>query len=639
MEQEGNILDRFDRIMLLLVALSTFGGTLGWLQYMLMTGVEPQLDIAFYRSLQLFVFSDVAAQPDLPFLLKITRFLSPALLATAIIRQLVISTSREWDYFRIKNLYSNHYIICGLGAVGYKIVTDSLLEGVKVVVIEKNSQNPVISEVRKLGAIVINGDATDKSILIKAGLADAAALFTVTEDDTVNLGIFYQAQQLSEGRKKMLQKVIKIISSVFSKQYKNSQNRDNSLTERQRFLVHIAESATINLVYNSKYCQQKAIEGNSSTEAAEETAYARIRFLKPFNINQIAASRVISEYPPDMYYPVHTSGSDPVHLLLVGLGNIGESLLLAFARNAHYFCNIPAENEDVVSRKNVVHIVATHAAERLNEIRALYPGLEQVVECRVCEASTLSLSSEELKNLVDTFDIRLAYLCLEDDIERYTALHTFGQYLLRHKLMVVNVMPSRAMSAFSIIMPNDEKSCLGTKSGIVDFSIIERTCRKSILINEKLDSIAMRIHAIHQSGNKPALVHEAEAAWSLLPENFMKMSSRYSAEHLPVKLRALTEGNGIPLAAEAEELLKNTGLLEKLEHIEHIRFVAERLLEGWVPASPEQEKLSPADLKKLKQLKINKTLKPFRRLAEQDKAFNREFLKIIPTLIEKTDKL
>lgn len=634
MEQEGNILDRFDRIMLLLVALSTLGGTLGWMQYMLMTGDEPQLDIAFYRSLQLFVFSDVAAQPGLPLLLKITRFLSPALLATAIIRQLIISTSRGWDYFRIKNLFSNHYIICGLGAVGYKIATDSLSEGVKVVVIEKNSQNPAISDVRKLGAIVINGDATDKSILKRAGITDAAALFTVTEDDTVNLGIFYQAQQLREGRKTRLQKVIRFFSSVFSKQYKNSQYRNRHLPEQQRFLVHIAESATINLVYNSKYCQQKAIEGNPSAEPALENAASRTRFLKPFNINQIAASRVISEYPPDEYYPVHTSGSGPVHLLLAGLGNIGESLLLAFARNAHYFCNIPAENEDVVSRKNVVHIVATHTAERLNEIRALYPGLDQVVECRVCEASTLSLSSGELKNIVDTFDIRLAYLCLEDDIERYTALHTFGQYLLRHKLMVVNVMPSRAMSAFSIIMPNDEKSCSDTKSGIVDFSIIERTCRKSILINEKLDNIAMRIHAIHQSGNRPAQPDEAEAAWARLPENFMKMSSRYSAEHLPVKLRAMTQGNGIAGAAEAEELLKNAELLEKLEHIEHIRFVAERLLEGWVPASPEQENLPAAELKKLKQLKINKTLRPFRRLAEEDKAFNREFLKIIPTLIE-----
>lgn len=634
MEKENNFLDRLDWTILILVIFSALGGTVGWIQFFNLNGESLSWDSAFYKSLQLFVFNVDLTQPNLPVLLNITRFLSPALLATAIIRQVLLATSRSMDLFRIKYSFGNHYIVCGLGAVGYKIATDSLSEGVKVVVIEKNSQNPAISDVRKLGAIVINGDATDKSILKRAGITDAAALFTVTEDDTVNLGIFYQAQQLREGRKTRLQKVIRFFSSVFSKQYKNSQYQNSHLPEQQRFLVHIAESATINLVYNSKYCQQKAIEGNPSAEPALENAASRIRFLKPFNINQIAASRVISEYPPDEYYPVHTSGSGPVHLLLAGLGNIGESLLLAFARNAHYFCNIPAENEDVVSRKNVVHIVATHAAERLNEIRALYPGLDQVVECRVCEASTLSLSSGELKNIVDTFDIRLAYLCLEDDIERYTALHTFGQFLLRHKLMVVNVMPSRAMSAFSIIMPNNEKSCSDTKSGIVDFSIIERTCRKSILINEKLDNIAMRIHAIHQSGNRPAQPDEAEAAWARLPENFMKMSSRYSAEHLPVKLRAMTQGNGIPGAAEAEELLKNAGLLEKLEHIEHIRFVAERLLEGWVPASPDQEKLPAAELKKLKQLKINKTLRPFRRLAEEDKAFNREFLKIIPTLIE-----
>lgn len=634
MEKENNFLDRLDWTILILVIFSALGGTVGWIQFFSLNGESLSWDSAFYKSLQLFVFNVDLTQPNLPVFLNITRFLSPALLATAIIRQVLLATSRSMDLFRIKYSFGNHYIVCGLGAVGYKIATDSLSEGVKVVVIEKNSQNPAISDVKKLGAIVIHGDATNKSVLKKAGITYAAALFTVTEDDTVNLGIFYLAQQIKAGRKTKLQKVIKFFSSIFSKQYKNIQNQNSHLRDQQRFLVHIAESATINLVYNSKYCQQKAIEGNPSGEAAGENATSRTRFLKPFNINQIAASRVISEYPPDEYYPVHTSDSGPIHLLLAGLGNIGENLLLAFARNAHYFCNIPAENEDVVSRKNVVHIVATHAAERLNEIRALYPGLDQVVECRVCEASTLSLSSEILKNMVDTFDIRLAYLCLEDDIERYTALHTFGQYLLRHKLMVVNVMPSRAMSAFSIIMPNDETSYSDTKSGIVDFSIIEKTCRKSVLINEKLDNIAMRIHAIHQCGNRPDQPHETEAAWARLPENFMKMSSRFSAEHLPVKLRAMTQGNGIPGAAEAEELLKNTELLEKLEHIEHIRFVAERLLEGWVSASPEQEKLLPAELKKLKQLKINKTLRPFKRLAEEDKAFNREFLKIIPTLIK-----
>ena len=89
MENNKKFLDTIDLIILGLILLSTIGGTYGWIQYYAQTGDTIPAISAFYKSLQLFVFNVDLSRPSLPWLLEITRFFSPMLLATAIIRQLI----------------------------------------------------------------------------------------------------------------------------------------------------------------------------------------------------------------------------------------------------------------------------------------------------------------------------------------------------------------------------------------------------------------------------------------------------------------------------------------------------------------------------------------------------------------------
>lgn len=91
----------------------------------------------------------------------------------------------------------NHYIICGLGGVGFRIVQQLCRQGERVVVIESNAENRFIHAARALGVPVIIEDATMATTLKAAHLARAAALITVTSDDMVNVEIGLCAKGIS----------------------------------------------------------------------------------------------------------------------------------------------------------------------------------------------------------------------------------------------------------------------------------------------------------------------------------------------------------------------------------------------------------------------------------------------------------
>lgn len=593
-------LDNTDRIILVLVFLSAVTGVWGWELYYRASGETISPDAAIYKSLQLFVFNVDLSNSPIPLPLNIARFFSPFILATAIIRKLVAATSQQLDILRVRLFFRNHYIVCGLGAVGYQIAQDCLASGVKVVVIEKNPENPGIPEIISKGGIVFTGDATDRNLLKKTRPGYAAAVFAVTDEDPVNLQIFISCQSV------------------------NPMKRPAVAVPELRYLIHIAESATIKMVYEGDACQKAGslkglapLSGATVITGSEQPGNPDY-YLKPFNINQIAAEKVLNDYPPDRWYEVNSREASPLHILIIGLGNIGENLLVSFARTAHYRCNIPDVGDTTsVSRKNTVHLVDTNAVTRLGEIRALYPGIDDVVDCRIVSEPTRSFNRHHLETLIRENGIRLVYLGLEEDNERFMVTHMLQEYRLRNELQVVSLIPTHSLSPVS---------ALTSKETVSEFNILGETCRKAVLINEKLDETAIRINSLYSNGNQKTDAAAAEKAWKSLNEN-LKQSNRFIAAHIPVKVRAMNLDPDTCSSDEIRNALRSDpALFEDLEHVEHIRFVAERILAGWVPATGEQGNLDKAALKKLKESKINRTLKPFRHLNEADREFNRNFL-------------
>ena len=100
-----------------------------------------------------------------------------------------------WSVARMPR--QHHFIVCGLGGVGYRIATHLQATGHRVVVVEQDPHNRFLPSVKSLKIPVILGDATIASTLTTVNMASAQAVLVVTSDDTVNLEIALTARSIA----------------------------------------------------------------------------------------------------------------------------------------------------------------------------------------------------------------------------------------------------------------------------------------------------------------------------------------------------------------------------------------------------------------------------------------------------------
>jgi Trk K+ transport system NAD-binding subunit len=102
---------------------------------------------------------------------------------------------RLWSVARMPR--QNHYVICGLGGVGFRIVNHLQEAGHQVVVIDRDPNCRFLTGVQARRVPVILADASMASTLQTVNAHQAAALIVVTSDDTVNLEIALTARSLN----------------------------------------------------------------------------------------------------------------------------------------------------------------------------------------------------------------------------------------------------------------------------------------------------------------------------------------------------------------------------------------------------------------------------------------------------------
>lgn len=92
--------------------------------------------------------------------------------------------------------YKDHTVVCGLGKVGYKVTRWILDLNEEVVVIERDEDNPFITQVRSWGVPVIIADARRAGILESVNIVDAESIIPCTSDDLTNLSIALEARRI-----------------------------------------------------------------------------------------------------------------------------------------------------------------------------------------------------------------------------------------------------------------------------------------------------------------------------------------------------------------------------------------------------------------------------------------------------------
>jgi voltage-gated potassium channel len=95
--------------------------------------------------------------------------------------------------------YKDHYIICGVGELGVHIANELSATKRPYVIVEVDK-----SKIDRLldgdkNRVFIEGDATDNTTLLKAGIGQARGLFATLRDDNHNLVVVLTARQLNPG--------------------------------------------------------------------------------------------------------------------------------------------------------------------------------------------------------------------------------------------------------------------------------------------------------------------------------------------------------------------------------------------------------------------------------------------------------
>ncbi len=96
----------------------------------------------------------------------------------------------------------NHYIVCGYGKTGRKVVEDLLTKNKKVVLIEGNAErNEKLKDLYNENLIHIVGDATHDDVLLHAGIEKAKYLIAVLTTDAENLFVTLSAKDFNKNIK------------------------------------------------------------------------------------------------------------------------------------------------------------------------------------------------------------------------------------------------------------------------------------------------------------------------------------------------------------------------------------------------------------------------------------------------------
>ncbi len=108
--------------------------------------------------------------------------------------QLTGNRSQQQIRNRIKVL-QNHVIVCGYGRVGQTITSELVHDQIPLVIIEANPQR--YEQCVGDGHLVVNGDATQDSTLIEAGVERARGIAIALDDDAKNVFIALSSRSLN----------------------------------------------------------------------------------------------------------------------------------------------------------------------------------------------------------------------------------------------------------------------------------------------------------------------------------------------------------------------------------------------------------------------------------------------------------
>ncbi len=520
------------------------------------TAAQPWFD-HLYLSLQLFVLNTNIGSP-MPLTLQVARFLAPAIAAYTATQALIALFDEQLAQLRLR-FTRGHVVVCGLGRTGLKVVEGFVQQGHRVVVIEKNHENDAIHHCRDLRVRVLIGNAADPSLLCEARVEHARTLVIACSDDGTNVEVALRAGELKDtpvdADTPLLQCHVQIVDDDL-----------RALFKTHRVFRDTADGINVRL----------------------------------FNLYDASARLLFQRHALDRQ-PIGPADPRRVHLIVVGFGKMGESVVLQAARIGH-FAN---------GRRLRVTVVDQAATERQRSFDLRNPHFGGVADI---EFTALHNDDRELFARVAAWcrepdALATVIVCFDDDARSLSCALTLHPQL---KSTGVPILIRMTNDGGLTALLDSEAGDTQLAGLVHPFSLLRLSSGEGMLFDDTVDTLPKTIYeawvAQRKKSGDTVEANTALVPWEELDEDF-KDSNRHQADHRPVKARALgallaTSGTPTPTPEH----------IEVLARMEHSRWSAERILDGWryAPGAKNPE------------LKTNPTLVSWEQLPEKFKERDRE---------------
>lgn len=544
-------------------------GYIGFLNHVETGPSATPLDLV-YLTLQLFGLESGGVPQPVPWQLQVARFLAPVVALWTLLKGLAVLFREEFNKARLWIIH-DHSIICGLGRKGLELVRECRAAGQSVVAIDVDPHNDNLRVCRHLGAVVLVGDAADELLLKKARVSRARELVATTESDGINILAVMHACQLTKALR-------------------------SDLMGPLSCYVHVVDLKLCNLFKSHRIF----------TDTADKA------HVKVFNIYENTARQLFSEHPLDRVHdPAHTPAT--IHLILVGFGQMGESLAVQAAKLGHF-----AQGDQLK-----ISVIDARAKDKEKSFESRYPYFREVcpIEFHQGYIDDLGVLAvvEGFVNMPGTLP-RLA-ICLDNDLRNLsTAMALYERMLDVNLAIFVRMADETGITSLLDELARN----MGEGPRVIPFGMLNHISRRRTLLAENQDRMARILHEEYveaEIANGREVSGDAMQPWEKLPPGY-RDSNRQAADYISVKLRAIGCWSGPPgMDGEAYNGFTPKEI-ELMAQLEHRRWMAEKYLAGWSKG--------PRDNRKKK----HNLLVPWSKLSKENKQKDRNSVTEIPHLLE-----
>ncbi len=457
-------------------------GYYGYKEYYLLKGVDVRSTDLLYYTLQLFTLDvgpfDWSHNSYVP-MLDVARLSAALISSTAVLLLLSTVFSKQLHKLQLR-LCFNHTIVCGSGFIGSRFVK-RLSGNHEIVFINPDKDNDLSKNTKNSDDIIVHGDPTDVNILKKAGISRAKYLICALEDDNANAKISIQASNLTRGR-----------------------NKDPLTCFVHVFNPELHEIFRVN-------------EFNCKKDSCR---------LEVCNIFNIGARLLLKKYP--LFSEEAKTYSSDYHILIAGLGNMGESVLLRYAREWKL-------EYKTSGHKMVVTIIDKNAKLKTEALCIRYPGLDVSCEFRPFDAD-LGLPEYLKDSFIQEIiarPVNIAYICFREDIDSLLFSFRLSKGLNDMRTPIVVRINHDAIPVALLNKAKENKRY----ENIHLFRLWEDIDLQDLIASETYELIAKAIHEnyVLDQKNEPKKTEAAMTEWKDLKED-IKNDNRKQADDLILKM-------------------------------------------------------------------------------------------------------